>query len=347
MRFVGSEKRILPGAIALAAAALVLAACTSGTTSNPRGSASQPSTPTTSAGALSRPASPASTASSSTAAPSPTGGTGKPVHVSLLEGDGGVYGVGMPIIAYFDRTVTDAAAFQSAVSVTVNGTPVDGAWYWERSGRAGQALEAHYRMSKYWPAEAKIFVKLPVKGLSAGRNLVYDNSLTLSISTGAAHISSVDCANEKMIVASGGKTVRTLPTSCGKAKTPTFVGTKIVMQKGENRPGSTKLRAVGAVRMTSTNPADPYDLIVPWSVRLTASGEYAHAASWNGGNIGVRSTSNGCTNLNVNAARWFYNFSQIGDVVTYRNTGGQVMPSWDGFGDWNLPWAAWTEGGLL
>lgn len=269
------------------------------------------------------------------------------MHVSLLEGDGGVYGVGMPIVVYVDRKVTDAAAFEKATMVTVNGTPAGGAWYWERSSRQGQVLEAHYRPEKYWPANARIRVDMPVKGLSAGKGLAYENSLTLDIATGASHVSVVDCARERMTVTSDGKTVRSFPTSCGKAKTPTYTGAKVVMQKGEEKPGSTQLRPDGAVRMVSTNPADPYDLIVPWSVRLTASGEYAHAASWNGGNIGIRSTSNGCTNLNVNDAKWFYQFSRIGDVVTYANTGGTRMPSWDGYGDWNIPWSAWTSGGLL
>jgi len=269
------------------------------------------------------------------------------VHVSLLEGDGGVYGIGMPIIAYFDRQVTDATAFEKATKVTVNGAVVNGAWYWEKSGRKGQALESHYRLRQYWPAHAKINVEMPVKGLSAGAGLSYENSLTLSIATGAANITAVDCSAEKMTVTSNGKTVHTMPTSCGKATTPTYTGVKVVMQKSEDLPGTNKLRPQGAVRMVSNNPADPYDLMVPWSVRLTNSGEYAHAASWNGGNIGSRSTSNGCTNLNVNDAEWFYKFSQIGDIVNYANTGGQKMPWWDGYGDWNLPWAAWQAGGVV
>ena len=80
---------------------------------------------------------------------------------------------------------------------------------------------------------------------------------------------------------------------------------------------------------------------------VTDSGEFVHAASWNGGNIGSRSTSNGCTNLNTADAQWYYNFAQIGDPVTYANTGGGPMPVWDGYGDWNLPWSTWTQGGVV
>ncbi len=270
------------------------------------------------------------------------------MHVSLLEHDGGTYGVGMPIVAYVNRKVTDATAFDKATAVTVNGQPARGAWYWQRSARPGQVLEAHYRLQRYWPAHARIFMRLPIRGLSAGRGLAYNDNLTLSIAAGPANISTVNCRTERMTVTSDGKTVHTMPTSCGKADTPTYAGTKIVMQKGEDKPGTNKLRRNGAVRMVSNDPADPYDLIVPWSVRLTNSGEFVHAASWNGGNIGRRSTSHGCTNLNVNAAKWFYQFSRIGDVVTYTDTRGKTTPVWDGFGDWNItPWSTWRAGGLL
>lgn len=283
------------------------------------------------------------TGASSSAPPA----VGTPVHLSLLEGDGQTYGVGMPIVVYFDRKITDPTAFERATKVTVNGRTAKGAWYFEKSGRAGQALEAHYRLRQYWPAHAQIKLDLPARGLSAGRGLVYDNSLTLSMSTGAANVSSVDCAANKMTVTSDGKKVRTIPTSCGKATTPTFTGTKLVMQKGEADPATGAMRPNGAVRMVSNDPANPYDLIVPWSVRITNSGEYVHAAAWNGGNIGSRSTSHGCTNLNVDDAKWFYQFAKIGDVLTYTNTGGQSLPFWDGYGDWNVPWPTWQAGGVL
>jgi lipoprotein-anchoring transpeptidase ErfK/SrfK len=276
--------------------------------------------------------------------PSPTGA---PVHISLLEGDGGVYGVGMPIVAYFDRKITDSSAFLKAATVTVNGQPANGAWYFENSSRSGEALEAHYRPESYWPAHAKIYLNMPVDGLSAGTGLVYDDSLTLSISTGAANVSAVDCSKEQMTVTSDGKTERTMPVSCGEASHPTYTGTKVLIQKGEEDPKTGKMRPDGAVEMTSNEPGDTYDLIVPWSVRVTYSGEYVHSASWNSGNIGHRSTSHGCTNLNVDDAKWFYNFSTVGDVVTYTNTGGSQMPSWDGYGDWNVDWSTWQAGGAV
>jgi hypothetical protein len=115
------------------------------------------------------------------------------------------------------------------------------------------------------------------------------------------------------------------------------------MQKGEDVPGTDTLRANGTVLMSGPGySGDP----VPWSVRVTASGEYVHAAAWNT-HIGVRSTSNGCTNLKPADGQWFYNFSQLGDVVKYVNTDGKPMNPLDGLGDWNIPWLQWAQGGLL
>jgi len=298
----------------------------------------------TAAGACSRTQSPqgqtgAPPSASGSAAPSPTGTpapTGKPVHVRLYQGDGSKWGVGMPIIAYVSANITDARPFAAATKVTVNGSPVEGAWFFQRSAiYKDYPLEAHYRLQDYWPGNATIHMDLPVQGLSAGPDLVFDNSLTLDMSTGRANIAKIDGRTKRMVVTSDGQQVFNFPVSLGKASTPTFNGVKVVI-------GKARLE-----RMVSTRPSDRYDLKVPWSVRVTNSGEFIHSASWNGGNIGRRSTSHGCTNLNESDAKKFFDMAQIGDVTIYTNTGGPTMPSWDGYGDWNLPWGQWQGGGSV
>jgi lipoprotein-anchoring transpeptidase ErfK/SrfK len=256
----------------------------------------------------------------------------KRVHLRLLEGDGSTWGIGMPIIAYVGGKATDGKAFAAATTVTVNGAPAQGAWYFQRSAiYKGYPLEAHYRTQAYWPAHAKIHMDLAAKDQPAGQGMVFDNSLTLDMSTGAANISRIDGKKERMIVTSDGKQVFSYPVSLGKASTPTFSGTKVVMEKDKVQ------------RMTGPG----YDEKVPWSVRVTNSGEFIHSASWNGGNIGQRSTSHGCTNLTVKDAQQYFGFAHIGDVAVYTNTGGPTMPSWDGYGDWNLSWSTWQSGGTV
>jgi lipoprotein-anchoring transpeptidase ErfK/SrfK len=280
------------------------------------------------------------TASSSSSAPaSPTGprkGSGTPVHVRAFEADGGTYGVGMPIILYFSKEITDRSVFDKVAKVTVNGQAAGGSWYVEPSSISTEAMEVHYRPQQYWPAHAQIRVELPLKGLWAGQGLVFSNSLTLDVNTGAAQLATVDGDAHTMVITSDGQPVKTLQVSLGAAKTPTYLGTALVMAK--SNPEEMK---------SDPGEVPAYDIQVPWSVRITDSGEFIHDASWNG-QIGSANTSHGCTNLSPGDSEWYYNWSQIGDPVTYVNTGtSQVIPATDGWGDWNVDWATWQQGGQL
>jgi lipoprotein-anchoring transpeptidase ErfK/SrfK len=254
------------------------------------------------------------------------------VHVSLLESDGGVYGVGMPIIAWFNVAPTDATAFAKATTVTVNGTKVPGAWYFERTSHAGSAMEAHYRPQSYWPGHAKIHLELPVQGLSAGPGLSFDDSLTLDISTGPALFATVDAHSLRMTVKSDGHLIGVYPVSLGAPNTRTMRGIKVIMEKGLDIP----MRGPGY-----------YDPHVQYTQRLTYGGEYLHSAPWNIANLGKRSTSNGCTNLSPAVAKGLYGLMRIGDVVSYPNANGPQMQLGSGYGDWNLSWGEWQTGGAV
>jgi lipoprotein-anchoring transpeptidase ErfK/SrfK len=330
---------------ALAAALFLAAACSSGGT-GPAGTTAgtHAASPAATASVASTPAS--ISASSTVPKPSPTP---KPtvVRVTAMQNDGGTYGIGLPLVLFFSPLPTDSTAFTKAVQVTVNGQPADGAWYWEQptlDEKNAHIVEAHYRLQHYWPADSQIHVSIPIGGLSAGKGLVYSKKLTsLDFGIGDAHVSYVNGRTLDMRVTSNGKIVHRMQVSLGKATTPTFNGVKVVMQKGEDLPGTNTLRPNGTVMMNGpgyTN--DP----VQWSVRITRSGEYVHSAPWNG-EIGAQSTSNGCTNLRPADGEWFYKFAQVGDVVSYTGTDGSTMPAWDGFGDWNMSWGQWQAGGLL
>jgi len=243
----------------------------------------------------------------------------------------------MPVIAYFSVAPTDASVFDKAVTVRVNGRPAAGAWYWERSAISSQAVEAHYRLASYWPAHSTVTVDMPIAGLWAGPGLVFDNSLTLSMKIGAAQVVKIDGQPDvdKMQVYSDGALVKTFDISLGAAQTPTYLGTAVVMSKSNPQ------------LMTSTPGEAYYRIEVPWSVRVTYDGEFLHDAYWNG-QLGQANLSHGCTNMAPADAEWYYNWSQIGDPVTWTNTGtSQVLPVTDGWGDWNLPFAQYAQGGLL
>jgi len=337
--FAHSVHRAVLIATAFIAAAL-LAGCTTGghpgahTTvarTDPAPANSSPSGPsaTVPASTSSSPSQPAPTTTA------PRKGYGTPVHVSLYEGDGDSYGVAMPIIAYFSVAPTDAAVFDQVVTVKVNGTVVHGAWYFEHSSRSDQAMEAHYRLSHYWPAHSTVTVDLPLKGLWAGKGLVFSDSLTLRMRIGARHIVKVNGKAETMAVYRDGQRVRVFKVSLGAAETPTYLGTAVVM--GKSNPQL----------MTSAPGEAYYRIEVPWSVRVTYDGEFLHDAYWNG-QLGQANLSHGCTNMAPADAKWYYRWSLIGDPVTWTHTGtSKTVPVDDGWGDWNLPFAQYARGGLL
>jgi lipoprotein-anchoring transpeptidase ErfK/SrfK len=325
MRILSTRSALIPAAL-LGLLALLLTACAGATVAGKGSAATLVSAP--SSGSTAAPTAPA-TSPSSTPTPTPAA---LPVHVTSLESDGLTYGVGMPIVFYFDNKITDAAAFVKAAKVTVNGADPGGAWFFEVSARAGQQIEAHYRPQNYWPAHANIHVAAPVHGLSGGSGFVFGNDLTLDFATGAAHILAVDGATHRMTITTDGVLYGTFPVSLGAPTSQTMLGINVISQRDRNT------RMVGS----------GYDEIVPWSMRITASGEYLHAAPWNVANIGSRSTSKGCTNLLPADAEKLYNYLQVGDPVSYTNTGSTtVAPVNDGYGDWNAPWGSWLLGGVL
>ena len=216
MRNVRSRRSAaLLGAL-ICAAALVVSACSSSGSGSPVTVVKTRTPGAPSSAAASTPSTPASSTSSS-AKP------GLPVHVSsAVLSDGSQVGVGMPIILLLSRPIKDARASSAATKVTVNGTAVNGGWYFENKyGDPGHPIEADYRMANYWPGHAQIHLDLPVKGVSAGTGLTFDNDLTLDFTTGPANVLTVDEATHKVTVTSDGKVTGTYPTSLGANNTPT------------------------------------------------------------------------------------------------------------------------------
>jgi lipoprotein-anchoring transpeptidase ErfK/SrfK len=270
---------------------------------------------------------------------------GVKVHIKTLNSDRAQYGVGMPVIVFFSHTIKSGTALQGATKVTANGKPLTGAWYFETSSYyRGYPIEAHWRPKDYWPPHSQIHVDIPVKGLSGGGDLVFDDSLTLGFAIGASHILTVDDSTHRLTVVSDGKTWATFPVSLGATKTPTRSGIKVIM---ERLPTVCMHDIAGSY----------YECGIKLDQRLTYDGEYLHSAPWNcvgyagcagpANDIGSADSSNGCTNLRPADAHKLYSFLEVGDVVVYPNANGPRMQIGDGYGDWNLPWSVWQAGGLV
>jgi lipoprotein-anchoring transpeptidase ErfK/SrfK len=323
----GRSRRAAVLIAALSALALVASACSSSTTGG---------NGTTSSG---------SSSSSSSTAPSSTSSSSKPtvkVHIKSINADTATYGVGMPVIVFFNHTIKSAKAFQDATKVTADGKALAGAWFFETSSYyKGYPIEAHWRVAPrpgaamFWPAHSQIHVDIPVKGLSGGGNFVFDDSLTLDFFIGASHIGTVDDSGSPhtLTITNDGKFWAKFPVSLGATDTPTRSGIKVIMEKG---------------RSICMHGPGYSECGVKYTQRLTYDGEYLHSAPWNIGHIdsGIDS-SNGCTNMLPTDAQKAYGFLEVGDVVEYPNANGGRMQLGQGYGDWNVPWAQWQTGGLV
>jgi lipoprotein-anchoring transpeptidase ErfK/SrfK len=317
---------------AVVAAVLLLGACTSGGTAG-TGATSQPAPNGGTSAGTSHDSSSATKSHSAPKPKKPAKPAGKPVHIQLKFSDGSQFGVGIPVIAFFSRKISDATALQNATTVKINGKKVNGGhWYFEPvTGHPGYPIEGDYRLRNYWPAHSSIFVDIPVKGMSAGPGLAFDDSLTSSFATGAANIATVDNNSHKLTLMTDGHFEGTYPVSLGLPDTPTSRGIKVIMEKG--------------VDICMSGPGY-YECHIKYDQRLTYGGEYLHSAPWNIKHIkaGINS-SNGCTNLLPADAQKLYGILEIGDVVQYPNANGPAMTMGAGYGDWNVPWALWLTGG--
>jgi lipoprotein-anchoring transpeptidase ErfK/SrfK len=172
----------------------------------------------------------------------------------------------------------------------------------------------------------------------------------VAFSIGPSHVTIADDVTKQVSVYENGVLVRTMPTSMGRGGTETVGGQTIAFwtQSG----AYTVMDKANPVLMDSSTyglPVDApsgYRISVPYATRISPDGIYLHereATVWAQGNTNV---SAGCLNLSAADAQWFYEFSQPGDVVEVRNTGGQPLAQWQN-GDWSVPWRDWLQGSTL
>nr|WP_301122245.1 L,D-transpeptidase [Mycolicibacterium fortuitum] len=246
--------------------------------------------------------------------------------------DGATYGVGTVIVANFDEPVADRAAAERRLSVKTVPS-VDGSWYWMDS------RHAHWRPQSYYRPGTEVAAAGGDEG--AGR---------VSFVIGESHVSIADDATKQIRVYRNDELVRTIPTSMGMGGSETVAGKTISFW---TQPGVyTVMDKADTVVMDSSTyglPVDSrlgYKLTVKNAVRLTNSGIYVHQLDSTVWAQGKTNTSHGCLNVNADNGRWFYEFSQPGDVFEVRNTGGEPLPIWQN-GDWGVPWDKWLDGSAL
>jgi lipoprotein-anchoring transpeptidase ErfK/SrfK len=246
--------------------------------------------------------------------------------------DGQTVGVGQPLAFYFDVSIANKAAVQQAIQIS--STPaVEGAFYWYDD------KEVHWRPKAYWPAGTKVSINASIYGKDFGNGVFGNDSRVANIAVGDAVVATADGGTHQMTVTVNGAVARTIPISMGKPAHETPVGTYVVMSEHTDYTMDSSTYGVPA------DSAAGYRTEVAVASRMSNSGIFYHSAPWSVGDQGHRNVSHGCINMTTENARWLQSISQKGDVIVVQNSGGPVLESWDGLGDWQIPWPQWTAGG--
>jgi len=265
-----------------------------------------------------------------------TGTPAKQYKVSWEPVDGDVAGIGTPVVLTFSAPTTDRAAVQSRLSVTT--TPaIEGSWSWLNN------RVIRWRPKDYYPPGTKVHVEANLAGLDAGNGQlgVKDRAMTFTI--GAAQVSQVDIAAHTMKVYKNGELVKTMPISGGRGGQQDL----LTMDGPHNVIGKAPsvIMDSATVGIPKGSPDYYYETVL-WDVQITSGGQYVHAAPWSVADQGADNVSHGCVNASTADAEWFYDFSQVGDIVNVFNSGRPPDTSQLG-NDWSIPWSTWVAGSAL
>ncbi|MDQ1026987.1 hypothetical protein QF035_004569 [Streptomyces umbrinus] len=259
--------------------------------------------------------------------------------------DGGAkVGVGMPVSFTFDKAIGDGKFrkdVQSHITVTSSsGQKVVGHWF------GAQRLD--FRPQAYWKAGSKVTMKIDLDGVEGANGVYGVQDKTVTFTVGRSQVSTVDVNTQTMTVVRDGRTVKTIPISAGSPDNSTYNGQMVISEKFRQ----TRMNG------STVGYGGEYDIAdVPNAMRLTTSGTFIHGNYWyNKGNppFGKQGTSHGCVGMadvrgagGDTVAKWFFDNSLVGDVVTVKNSPDKTVAPDNGLNGWNMAWSAWTAGSAL
>lgn len=240
-------------------------------------------------------------------------------------------GVGMPIILNFDMPVQHKEQVESAVEV-LSEEPNEIAANWVTDEMMVM------RPAEYWDPYQEITVNVRLAGVQFADGQYADRNYQINFDVGREQITEMHIPDHEMIVSVDGEVEHTFPVTNGEASrefNTTMSGTQLTMEK------YTDLTMDSATVGIPEGSPGYYRLDVKYAVRYSNSGEFSHAADWHSDH-GVRNTSNGCTNMTMSDAQWYYENSLMGDPVIKSGTDREA--EWDnGWAYWQRSWDEWLE----
>jgi lipoprotein-anchoring transpeptidase ErfK/SrfK len=252
-------------------------------------------------------------------------------YPSMNPVEGQNVGVGQPLAIYFDEPIGNKQLAEESIAVTTE-PHVDGDFYWFSD------KEVHWRPQEFWTPGTKVTTDIKIYGKDLGGGIYGQEDRKASFTIGDSVIARADGATHQMAVEINGAVVRTMPISMGRPDFPSNNGVHVVTDRNA-------VKHMDSTTFGLSLDAGGYVADVNWATRISNGGEFVHSAPWSIGQQGRSNVSHGCNNLSPENAKWFFDTVKNGDVVINSNTGGPNLRSWDGFGDWQIPWGEWITGG--
>jgi lipoprotein-anchoring transpeptidase ErfK/SrfK len=207
---------------------------------------------------------------------------------SILPANGEMVGVAQPVTVRFTEPIADRAAAERTIDIFSPNMP-NGRFTW-----LNEAV-VQWVPNSFWPAHAEVTVK-------AG-------PLSTEFETGSAVVGVADISAHTFTVSIDGQVVREMPSSMGKPRYPTPVGTFSVLEK--QRTVKFDSRTIGI----PLDDPEGYLINGEYAVRVTWGGVYVHSAPWSVGSQGNANVSHGCINLSPENAAWYFDTVRVGDPV--------------------------------
>ncbi|MFF5443948.1 Ig-like domain-containing protein [Streptomyces sp. NPDC012888] len=267
-----------------------------------------------------------------------TGAADKVNKVSIFPGKNSTVGVAQPVSLVFDNPVKNKAEVEKHLKVTTSNN-TEGSWGWMTDYSGKDRVD--WRPREYWKSGTDVKVQMDLNGVDSGQGggyFVRDYNTEFRIGKDRRLL--VDLDTKKMTVTEDGATVKTIPVSAGTpgGQKASWSGKMALMSKE------------GTINMNSETVGlgDAYDKMVDYSMRVTWSGMYIHAAPWNAGNFGRANASSGCVGMSDANAAALFSMAQIGDVVEVSGSGSKGDAKLgNGYTEWNLSWEQWKAKSAL
>ena len=259
----------------------------------------------------------------------------KQLNYRISPGAEGKYGVGQLVTISFSRDVGRRKAVEDAITVTSNKKMARGAWGWI------DRRTAIYRPKRFWPGNARIQFDVQLRdallAVDDGVHYRPKSNRTYVLRTSRKFVMKIKDSTHRLHAIRDGKRLRSFPVSLGKTEGgyQTRSGIKILTSEKYVR-----LRMIGTDRLSG----EDWDVISPYSIRLTPTGEFIHGAPWAYSRIGLRNGSHGCTNMRVEDAKWLFNRVMRGDPTVTTGTGRKMEVTNGTPGSyWNYSWNDWLK----